>query len=135
MTSTAGTSVIQITPGDARAVQAARALGQALGRSPAFRKFEEAQDAFMKADGLSARLERYQSAQRDVQAARAWGGAEESAVRQLEAEWQALCLIPEVQAYLQAQEELLDSCRKVVGRITAGVGIDFARTCAAGACC
>ncbi len=124
-----------MAPGDARAVQAARALGQALGRSPALRKFEEAQDAFTKVSGLSERLEKYQQAQQEMQATRAWGGVEQSAVDRLEAEWQALCRIPEVQAYLQAQEELLDSCREVVVKITAGVGIDFARTCAAGGCC
>lgn len=128
------TGVAQMTPADARAVQAARALGDALGRSAAFRKFEKAYEAFMKVDGLSGRLERYQREQESMQAARAWGGADQAAVRRQDAEWQELSRTPEVQAYLETQEEFLDTCRQVVSQISAGIGIDLARTCAAGCC-
>jgi cell fate (sporulation/competence/biofilm development) regulator YlbF (YheA/YmcA/DUF963 family) len=124
-----------MTPADARAIRAAKALGHALGRSPAFRKFEDAQEAFMKANGLSDRLERYQRRQQEVQAARAWGGVDQAAEQQLDAEWDVLSRSHEVQAYLEAQEELIETCREIVSRISAGIGVDFGRACAAGGCC
>jgi len=121
---------------ETRAIQAANDLGHALVRSPAFRNFEAAQEAFMKADGLRERFDRYQRRRQDLQNARAWGGLDPAVERELDAEWQRLSRMPEVQAYQEAQEELIQLCTQIVAKISAGVGIDFGRACApAGGCC
>jgi cell fate (sporulation/competence/biofilm development) regulator YlbF (YheA/YmcA/DUF963 family) len=105
-------------------------------RSLAFRNFEAAQEAFMKADGLRERFEKYQRRQQDLQNARAWGGLDLAVERELDAEWQRLSRIPEVQAYQEAQEQLTQLCTQIVAKISAGVGIHFGRACApAGGCC
>jgi len=124
------------TGSETRAIQAANDLGHALVRSLAFRNFEAAQEAFMKADGLRERFEKYQRRQQDLQNARAWGGLDLAVERELDAEWQRLSRIPEVQAYQEAQEQLTQLCTQIVAKISAGVGIHFGRACApAGGCC
>ncbi len=121
---------------EAQAMHAAAALGHTLGRSPAFRKFEAAQEALMTTDGLRDRLEACQRRQDALQKARAWGGADPAAEQELNAEWQRLLAMPEVRAYQEAQEELIELCAKVVSKISAGIGLDFSRACApTGRCC
>ncbi len=127
---------VTTTGSEARAMQAAAALGQTLGRSPAFRKFEAAQEALMTTDGLRNRLEACQRRQDALQKARAWGGADPAAQQELDAEWQRLLAMPEVRAYQEAQEELVELCAKIVSEISAGVNLDFSRACApSGGCC
>ncbi len=120
---------------EVHAVQAATAVGRALGRTATFRKYETAQEAFMKAPGLRDRFEAYQRRQQELQNARAWGGVDAAQERQLDQEWERLSRLPEFQAYMEAQQELIELCTEVVSRITDGVGLDFSRACAAGGCC
>lgn len=120
---------------EAHAVQAATAVGRALGRTATFRKYETAQEAFMKAPGLRDRLEAYQRRQQELQSARAWGGVDATLQQQLDEEWERLSRLPEFQAYMEAQQELIDLCGEVVSRITEGIGVDFGRACAAGGGC
>lgn len=129
-------STAQTPAAELRAVQAATAVGRALGRTATFRKYEVAQETFMNTAGLRDRLEAYQRRQQDLQNARAWGGADPTAEQQLDAEWERLSRMPEIQGYMEAQQELIELCGQVVNRISAGVGIDFGRACApAGGCC
>ena len=89
----------------------------------------------MKAPGLRERFEAYRRRQQELQNARAWGGADEALERQLDEEWERLSRVPEFQAYMEAQQELIELCGEVVSRITEGIGLDFGRACAAGGCC
>ena len=90
----------------------------------------------MKTTGLRERFERYQRRQQEFQNTRAWGGADPVSEQQLDAEWQILSRTPEVQAYMEAQQELIDLCAEIVSTISAGIGVDFGRACApAGGCC
>ena len=84
-----------------------------------------AQETFMKADGLSDRL-REVPARAAGDAARArLGWRRPGDEQQLDAEWRELSRTPEVQAYLEAQQEVIEMCRQVVSRISAGIGVDF----------
>ena len=89
----------------------------------------------MKAPGLRDRLEAYQRRQQELQSARAWGGVDATLQQQLDEEWERLSRLPEFQAYMEAQQELIDLCGEVVSRITEGIGVDFGRACAAGGGC
>lgn len=81
---------------ETRAVQAATAVGRALGRTATFRKYETAQESFMTTKGLRQRFEAYQHRQQEFQNARAWGGVDPAVEQQLDAEWQMLSRTPEV---------------------------------------
>ncbi len=89
----------------------------------------------MKAPGLRDRFEACQRRQQELQNARAWGGVDEAQERQLDEEWERLSRLHEFQAYMEAQQELIEVCTEMVSRITDGIGLDFARACATGGCC
>lgn len=121
---------------EATALEKARALARAIGESPVFRAFETAQEALVENREVQGRLDAYQSRLGELQAARAWGGADPLAEEALEAEWQKLSCLPEVRHYLRAQAELAGLLREVTALISEAIGLDFGAACSpAGGCC
>lgn len=121
---------------EAAALEKARALALAIGESPSFKAFEAAQEALMADREVNRRLQAYQARAQELQAARAWGGADPLAEEALEAEWQRLSFLPEVRRSLRAQEELVSLFREVTALISEAIGLDYGAACSpAGGCC
>lgn len=56
------------------ALEAARALARAIGESEIFRRFEAAQDAFMRDETARTRFQTYQTREQELRLAAMWGG-------------------------------------------------------------
>jgi cell fate (sporulation/competence/biofilm development) regulator YlbF (YheA/YmcA/DUF963 family) len=126
----------QVDEAVAAAMEAARALGRALGGSPVFQRFEAAYEAF-QADGPARRkLQEFQSRQQELRMAAMWGGADPHQQEKLEREWQSISKMPSLAGYLRAQEELMALFRQVTGRISEEIGVDYGAACSpSGGCC
>ena len=122
--------------GVAAAIEAARALGRALGESPAFKQFESAYE-FFQADGAARRkLADFQARQQEIRLAAMWGGADPREQKKLEREWQNISAMPSLSAYLGAQQELTVLLREATGKISAEIGVDYGAACSpSGGCC
>jgi cell fate (sporulation/competence/biofilm development) regulator YlbF (YheA/YmcA/DUF963 family) len=118
------------------AMEAARALGRALGESAAFRRLEAAYEAFRTDEAARRRLADFQSRQQKLRMAAMWGGAEAHEQEQLDREWEGMAATPSLGGYLRAQEELAALFRRVTGRISEEIGIDYGASCSpSGGCC
>ena len=103
-------SVTPTDEGVAAAIEAARALGRALGESSSFKQFEAAYEVF-QAD---------------------WS----SDVCSSDLEWQNISTMPSLSGYLRAQEELTALLREVTGKISEEIGVDYGAACSpSGGCC
>lgn len=118
------------------ALEAARALGRALGESPVFERFEAAYDAFQSDTDTRRRLEDYQARQQEVRLAAMWGGADPLEQEYLEREWRSLSALPTLAGYLRGQNQLRIMLREVTGKISAETGVDYGAACSpSGGCC
>lgn len=118
------------------ALEAARALAQAIGESEIFRRFEEAQDAFMRDEPVRRRFQTYQVREQELNLAAMWGGAQPDDQAALQREWQQVSAMPTLRAYLEARAAVRDLFREVAGRITENIGVDYGAACSpAGGCC
>ncbi len=121
---------------EAAAFEAARLLARTLAESPAFRSFEAAYHRFEADESAQQKLRKFQVKQREVRQAAMWGGAGTAEQEELDREWAALCAIPTLGAYEQAQEELAAVLRESVGMISKGIGLDYGAACnPSGGCC
>lgn len=122
--------------GSEAALDAARSLGQALGASSAFKRFEAAHERFHADEAAQRRLAEFETRQRGLQLAAMWGGAGAPEQQALEAEWKALSALPTVGDYLRAQEALTASFRESAQMISEAIGVDFGAACSpSGGCC
>lgn len=118
------------------ALETAKALASALAQSPAFRRFEAAHERFRTDEAAQQKLAEFESKQRELRQAAMWGGASVQEQKALERNWETLCTIPSLGAYLRAQEELTASLRDSVRMISAAIGIDYGAACSrSGGCC
>lgn len=128
-----------VTPADkavAPAIEAARALGRALGESSAFKRFEAAYEVFQSDTATRRRLVDFESRQREIRLAAMWGGADPGEQKELESEWQNISAMPSLSGYLRAQEELTVLFREAVGKISEQIGVDYGAACSpSGGCC
>ena len=129
-------TVTDVDKAVAAAMDAARALGRALGDSSVFKRFEAAHDAF-QADGAARRkLGEFQSRQQQLRMAAMWGGADPKEQENLDREWQNITAIPSLGGYIRAQEELTALLREAAGRISEEIGVDYGAACSpSGGCC
>ena len=127
------------TPADkpaAAAIEAARALGRALGESSAFKRFEAAYEVLQSDTAMRHRLADFQSRQQEIRLAAMWGGADPQEQNKLEHEWQNISAMPSVSDYLRAQEELAGLFREAVAKISEQIGVDYGAACSpSGGCC
>ncbi len=120
---------------DAAAMDAARALGHAVGESAAFRRFETSQEAFQSDQAARQRLAEFQERQQKARMAAAWAGAG-AQEDEVEREWQSVSAMPSLSGYLRAQEELTALLRDVTGKISEEIRVDYGAACApSGGCC
>lgn len=118
------------------AMEAARSLARTLGQSSAYKSFEAALEQFRADEAAQQRLAEFESRQREMQQAAMWGGAGAQEKQALEREWQTLCAIPSLGAYLQAQEEFTASLRESARMISDAIGVDYGAVCSpSGGCC
>ncbi len=121
---------------EAAALEAARVLAHALAESPAYRKFETAQELFQADETAQQKLEAFESKQLELRRVAAWGGASRKEQKALEDEWRSLIAIPSLGAYLRAQEALTASFRESARVISDAMGVDFGAVCSpSGGCC
>lgn len=124
--------------GDQQAValEAARALARAIGESEIFRRFEAAQDAFMRDEPARRRFQAYQVREEELNLAAMWGGPQPDDQVALQREWQQVSAMPALRAYLEARAAVRDLFQEVTGRITEDIGVDYGAACSpAGGCC
>ncbi len=127
-----------VTPADegvAAAIEAARALGRALGESSAFRRFEAAYEVFQSDTDARRKLADFQSRQQEIRLAAMWGGADPREQKKLEREWQNISAMPSLDGYLRAQEELTALLREATGKISEEIGVDYGAACSPSAGC
>ncbi len=128
--------VIQVDEQVTAAMAAARSLGRAIEESAAFKRFDAAYGTFMADDVARHKLRDYQLRQQQLRMAEAWGGADQDQREKLEREWRSISSLPTIGLYLREQEELTILLRETVGKISAGIGVDFGIACApSGGCC
>ncbi len=121
---------------DAAAVDAARALGHAVGESAVFRRFEASQEAFQSDQAARQRLAEFQEHQQKARMAAAWAGSGAQKEDEVEREWQSVSAMPSLSGYLRAQEEITALLREVTGKISDEIGVDYGAACApSGGCC
>ena len=129
-------SVTPTDEGVAAAIEAARALGRALGESSSFKQFEAAYEVFQADEAARRKLADFQSRQQDIRLAAMWGGADPREQKKLEREWQNISTMPSLSGYLRAQEELTALLREVTGKISEEIGVDYGAACSpSGGCC
>lgn len=129
-------SVTPTGEGVAAAIEAARALGRALGESSSFKQFEAAYEVFQADEAARRKLADFQSRQQDIRLAAMWGGADPREQKKLEREWQNISTMPSLSGYLRAQEELTALLREVTGKISEEIGVDYGAACSpSGGCC
>lgn len=120
----------------ALALDAARTLARAIGESEVFRRYEAAQDAFMRDEQARSRFQTYQVREQELQLAAMWGGAQPDDHHALQREWLEVSALPTLRAYLEAREAVRLLFREVTGRITDDIGVDYGAACSpAGGCC
>ncbi len=116
--------------------EAARALARAIAESPAFRRFEVAQEKFTNDTKLQQQLADYQAQQKQAQLVSLWDGAQANKTINLEQQWNALLKNPVLTEYLDSEAKLRNLLRDATAKITQQVGIDYGAACTpAGGCC
>jgi cell fate (sporulation/competence/biofilm development) regulator YlbF (YheA/YmcA/DUF963 family) len=129
-------SVSPTEKGAAAAIEAARALGRALGESSAFKQFEAAYEVLQSDTATRRKLEDFESRQREIRLAARWGGADAQEQSIIEQEWQSISATSSLGGYLRAQEELAVLFREAVRRISEQIGVDYGAACSpSGGCC
>jgi len=118
------------------ALEAARALARKFAESEVFKEFEVASAAF-RGDPEAQKLFRsYQSAQRETQMIRGWGGHDKGFEDRFQRLQTALFAHPTCKRYLASQESLLVALKDLNVYLTGKLGFDLAEmTKPAGGCC
>jgi len=116
--------------------EAAQALARTVADSAICKEFEAASIAF-RGDAEAQKLFRaYQSAQREAQMMRSWGGRDQGFEDRFQRLEKTLIAHPTHKHYMAAQEDLLIALKDLNGYLTGKLGFDFADlTKPAGGCC
>jgi cell fate (sporulation/competence/biofilm development) regulator YlbF (YheA/YmcA/DUF963 family) len=117
------------SPEVAAAMEAARALGRALGESAQFKRFEAAHDALQADTEARQKLNEFLSHRQELSMESMFGSTDQAALEKLEQEWQSLSAMPSIISYLHAQEDLLAVLREAAARISQQIGLDYGAAC------
>lgn len=118
------------------AVQAARKLAAAIGRSSAYHRYEEAYSHLRQDREAQQILKEFQQEQQSYQMMQSWGGASEEDYQRLLKKQEKMLTHPIIKNFFQSQEDLVALLKEINAFISEQIGIEFAGTAKpAGGCC
>jgi cell fate (sporulation/competence/biofilm development) regulator YlbF (YheA/YmcA/DUF963 family) len=113
---------------------AARDFATALSKTPQFKAFEQAYEAFNNDVAAHQSLSAYQDKARSLRAVLMLNAVSETERAELESRKNDYMTRPTVQAYAAAEAELTALCQQAAGMISAATSLNYAASCGASCC-
>lgn len=114
-------------------VDMGRELGEAIAEIPEYQDFEAAREDVQADDEAQEKIQEFEQVRQQFMLARQTGQAGEEDLRGVQQAQEELHALPVMEAFLEAQEELVDRLEDVNKAISEPLAIDFGGE--AGGCC
>ncbi|RBI64332.1 YlbF family regulator [halophilic archaeon] len=108
-------------------------LGEAITRTPEYRRFEETKEAVEADEEAQERIKEFEQLRQEFMLARQTGEATQEDVQRVQEAQEHLHALPVMEEYLDAQEELETRLEQLNEAISAPLAVDFGQQ--AGGCC
>ena len=114
-------------------VEMGRQLGEEIAELPEYQSFESARQAVQADDEAQQKIQEFEEVRQQFMLARQTGQAGEEDLQGVQEAQEELHALPVMEAFLEAQEELVDELEEVNRAISEPLAIDFGGE--AGGCC
>ena len=118
------------------ALEAARGFARAIGESPQFREYEQAEGSIKEDAEARTLLAEYQEAQKTLRMLQSWSGGNSQHGAQFRELEEKVFQHPKLRNYFDSQEKLVSLIQSLNRGLGEALGFDFARLAKpAGGCC
>lgn len=124
----------QTRPTETDVQTATKAFAAALAATPEFQAFEEAAFAFRQDSAAQEAVQAFQEKQRSLQVMQQLGALGQSELDELSRLQQEMLSHTTVNAYIEAQDDLVELCRMAGKALSQAIGLDFVSACRSGCC-